>query len=226
MHVRVIDLPTGDPIEGITVDHQRGQLTIMGMWPKSIGGGETDVQGFASIPNVMSGDYFIVLRDGHYAATTKVPMRPPDTPPLHVRAMHEAMWRERVRATEAAKQLRPGDTIGIPVPRGMERIYSDDALVELSDPHRVDTLFMAKLEVTDRAIDAMKNFKYLRFLRLHYTSVTDTGLAALAEFDLLGLDLLGNPKISDEAVAELRRRMPETIINYQPHESQGQPNAR
>lgn len=226
IHVRTVDLPTREPLEGMTVDHQRDSFTIafwMGAWPKSIGGGETDFNGFVTIENVREGDHLVVVGDGYsgYAATTAIPLeRMKPKLPAHGSAMGEAMWRERVRATEAAKQLRPGDTIGIPVSRGDARVHRNNDLEAIKNRDSLDTVFMSTSKITDGAIEALTRFPYVRFVELTGTAVTDAGLAKVEELNLFSLDLINNPGISEQAVTELRRKMPEVIVNYYPHESQ------
>jgi hypothetical protein len=67
--------------------------------------------------------------------------------------------------------------------------------------------------ITDPVLNTIKGFPNLETLKLCSTGLTDRGLDALKDLKALGLLTLHNTNVSDTAIANLKKALPNLIVD-------------
>jgi hypothetical protein len=75
------------------------------------------------------------------------------------------------------------------------------------------TLVLSSTRITDPALDTIKGFSMLETLKLCSTAITDRGLDALKDMKTLRLLTIHNTNVSDAAIANLKKALPDLIID-------------
>jgi len=110
-------------------------------------------------------------------------------------------------------QRRQGDLYRIPLLTHYTVIKSANDVVSGEKPEDATTVLVIGDGVNDVDLEAIKQFPNLRFLAVSSTNITEEGLLTLRQFpQLLSIDLLNNPRITEAGVDQLRVALPKTII--------------
>jgi hypothetical protein len=120
----------------------------------------------------------------------------------------------RTRITgEGLRQLRRYERV-----RGLDLSgtqVTDAGLAHLNGMETLEGLDLSGTPVTDRGIAALRNCKSLYGIDISDTQVTDAGLDHLRGLPLRILNLPGT-RVTSQAVAELRKALPEAVISGVP----------
>jgi hypothetical protein len=73
-------------------------------------------------------------------------------------------------------------------------------------------VYLSGTDVTDAGLKDLAGLKQLQWLNLTKTQVTDAGLKHLAGLKQLRLLLLTNTKVTDKGIADLKKALPNLVI--------------
>jgi len=202
--VQVVDLIT----EGIVMDASALHLTSSPIPAFAVKGSyEADADGVITCSNVCSSHGLLI--------TSK--SRPGWAPVSFEPELTIDFTQHRPAAQRAfdrwIAQRREGKFYRVPLLTHNAFIESTDRVVTSEDPDDVTTVFVMGGGVNDADLEAIKQFPNVRFLSVSTTNITEEGLLTLRQFpQLLSIDLLNNPRITEAGVDQLRVALPKTII--------------
>jgi hypothetical protein len=109
------------------------------------------------------------------------------------------------------RDMKATDNPIVSVDLGKTKV-TDAGLKDLAGLKQLQWLNLTKTQVTDAGLKHLAGLKQLRELDLRNIKVTDAGLKHLAGLKQLRLLLLTNTKVTDKGIADLKKALPNLVI--------------